>query len=239
MATSKRRKAAKTLFGTRSKGVDKILVFRFFRLLHGRFWGLGTLVSILTGALIGYSIRPDLLDVNIPVSRLGTDIRTAPFFAGSMFFAAYSLWRWRIYLGHTIKKKQPLLPLISMSILGLYLIALMPVTWEVWPARLHDFGVIILGISMLLTVAADVILTVNRKSKHSAQWKLIKLASILLIFVGGIIVVLSLAQVNVLNLILLGEVLMFLGYGSWVILKVALGEGRRSAIGRIVQKVVG
>lgn len=226
------------LFGRRTKGVDKILIFRFFRLLHGRFWGLGSLTAILLGAGIGYVIRPDLLAVDVPLSRLGTDVRTAPFFAGSMFFAAYSLWRWRIYLAHTMKNERPVLPLISLSILGMYLIALMPVTWEVWPSRLHDFGVFTLGISMLLTVSADVVLTQNRKNKNDTTWKIVKLLAFLTIMVGGVLVTLSLDEVQILNVILLGEGLMFIGYAGWVILKVALGEGKRSAIGRIVHKLL-
>lgn len=226
------------LFARRARGIDRILVFRFFRLLHGRFWGLGTLISILLGAAIGYAIRPDLLAVDIPLSRLGTDVRTAPFFAGSMFLAAYSLWRWRIYLSHTMKNTRLLLPLISLSILGLYLIALMPVTWQVWPARLHDFGVIILGISMLLTVSADTLFTRNRRSRNENVWKIIKMFSFLTIMIGGVMVTLSLYAVGIWNIILLGEAVMFVGYAAWVILKVALGEGQRSAIGRIVHRLL-
>lgn len=236
--TNKKPNIASELLNSRTRGIDKILIFRFFRLLHGRFWGLGTIVSISVGAAISYAIRPDLLAPDAALSELGTDVRTAPFFAGSMFLAAYSLWRWRIYLAHTIKNPRPILPLISLSTLGLYLIALMPVTWEGWPARLHHFGVFILGVSMLLTVSADALLTRNRKSKNNVIWGTIKLLSFLMIVVGGIMVALSMRDVAVWNVVLVGEGLMFLGYASWVILKVALGEGRRSAIGRIFHRLL-
>lgn len=228
----------KELFARKAKGIDKILIFRFFRLLHGRFWGLGAIIAIQVGAFIGYLIRPDLLAVTIPLSHLGTDVRTAPFFAGSMFFAAYCLWRWRIYLSRTVKNTRPIIPLVSLTILGLYLIALMPVTWEVWPSRLHDFGVILAGISMAATVVADSLLSKSKKSRYQTLWRAIKLLALLLIVVGGLITILSLDSIGKLALILVGELTMFVGYSTWIVLKTIHGEERRSAIGRFFQRLI-
>lgn len=226
------------VFSDRSRGVDKVLIFRFFKLLHGRFWGFGAIVAIILCAVIGYLIRPDLLRVDGALSELGTDVRTAPFFAGSMFFAAYSLWRWRIYVKHTLKSTKPELPLLNLTILGLYMIALMPITWDVWPHRLHNIGVAITGLSMSATVLADSILSRTKKSKKAKYWRIAKLASFLFIMVGATITALSLEEINKLQLMLLGEGLMFLGYANWVVLKTYIGESPRSTIGRIVNKLL-
>jgi hypothetical protein len=237
MARKKKNTVQKELLAKRSKGVDKVLIFRFFKLLHGRFWGLGAIISVIVGATIGYLIRPDLLAVDIPLSRLGTDVRTAPFFAGSMFFAAYCLWRWRIYLSRTMKNSRPVVPLLSLTILGLYLIALMPVTWEVWPARLHDVGVFLAGFSMLATVLADSVLSTYRRSSKLVLWRSIKLFAFVAIMLGGIVVILSLDEVGYLELILLGEGLIFLGYSVWVLQKIVHGESKRSTIGRLYERL--
>lgn len=237
---AKRKKSIRrALFSDRDKGVDKVLVFRFFRLLHGRFWGLGALFSILIGSGIGYLIRPDLLGPDIALSELGTDIRTAPFFSGAMFFSAYSLWRWRMYLSRTMKNDKPVIPLVSLTILGAYMIALMPVTWEVWPHRLHNIGVALAGISMSATVLADSLFSRTRRGKNLVYLRLVKLASFMLIIFGGIITTLSLREFDKLQLMLVGEAMMFAGYGIWVILKIYIGEGRQSTIGKIFQKVAG
>ena len=54
------------LFGSHTRGIDKLLVFRFFKLLHGRFWGIGFIMAGVIASGIGYLIRPDLLTVNTP-----------------------------------------------------------------------------------------------------------------------------------------------------------------------------
>jgi len=115
----------------------------------------------------------------------------------------------------------------------------MPVTWEIWPHRIHNAGVILAGLSMSATVLMDSVLSKNRKNKNEEIWKIIKLFSFTLIISGGIIVILSLEDVGKLNLILLGEFMMFAGYSIWILLKIFLGEGSRSAIGKLFHKLVG
>jgi hypothetical protein len=61
----------------------------------------------------------------------------------------------------------------------------------------------------------------------------------MLIIFGGIITTLSLREFDKLQLMLVGEAMMFAGYGIWVILKIYIGEGRQSTIGKIFQKVAG
>jgi hypothetical protein len=136
-----------------------------------------------------------------------------------------------------MKNTKPVIPLLSMTILGLYLIALMPVTWEVWPARIHYIGVILAGFSMLATVLADSILSTYRRSSKQVFWRSIKLLAFVAILLGGIIVVLSLDEVGMLELILLGEGLIFLGYSIWIVQKIAHGESKRSAIGRLYERL--
>ena len=213
------------------------MVFRFFKLLHGRFWGIGALLAITIGAVIGYAIRPDLLRWDAPLSALGTDVKTSPFFAGSMFLSAYCLWRWRTYLRQTERNQKLIISMISLTILGLYLIALMPVTWRPLPYKLHHFGVLLAGLSMSLTVVLDSILSKHKKNGHTVLWHGIKFLSFLLIVIGGIISILSLERYNKLQLVLVGESSMFVGYSVWVVLKVYLGESKSSTIGRLVKKI--
>jgi hypothetical protein len=137
-----------------------------------------------------------------------------------------------------MKNTKPVIPLISLTILGLYMIALMPVTWQVWPSRLHHIGVFITGCSMLAAVVVDSVLSKNRKSAHTNRWWLIKMLSVIMITSGGVLVFLSAETIAILDVILLGEAIMFFGYSGWIILKIYLGEGKRSAIGRLYEKIV-
>src|SRR5687767_7465523 len=107
--------------------LDKVLIFRFVKNLHGRFWGVAGIIVMVAGFTICFLIRPDLIDISTALSDFGTDIRTAPYFAGSVFFAAYGLWRWRNYLYRNWKRSMPVTGLVTLTILGLYLVALMPV----------------------------------------------------------------------------------------------------------------
>lgn len=227
----------KELFNSNARGIDKVLIFRFFRLLHGRFWGIGFILSGTISISVCYLINSSFLGYNIPLSNFGTDIRTAPYFAGGMFFAAYSLWRWRKYLSLTLKNPRPVIPLLSATILGCYLVALMPVTWEVWPQRLHYFGVALIGSSMIATVIFDSFLSKIHKSSNLGVWRLNKSLSLICIFFGSIITFLSLEKIAVLQHILIGEMSIFFGYTLWIITKIYAGEGPRSAIGRVVKKL--
>lgn len=215
---------------------DKVLFFRVLQNLHGRFWGIAALYGLTIGLTICFLIRPDMRHVSTAFSDFGNDVRTAPFFAGSMFFAAYGLWRWRNYLSRTLKRSGPIIGLITLTIIGLYFVALMPVSWKPLPYRLHFFGVLLAGTSMMLTVVVDGLLTKSRKTGYGA--KLSRFVSVVCIVVGGYITYGSAEVIGWYKLSLLGEVLILLGYTIWVFMKTTQGEGARSRLGRLIQKII-
>jgi len=218
--------------------LDKVLVFRIFRNLHGRFWGIGAMLVLIIGFSVCFLIRPDLFTSSAAFSDFGEDVRTAPYFAGSVFFAAYGLWRWRNYLSRTLKRTKPIIPLISLTIIGLYLVALMPVSWKPLPYKIHIFGVLLAGISMALTVLFDVLMSKTRKKTNYRRTKLIKFLCVLLIVSGGIITFGSADITGWFSMALIGEFMMLLGYGIWVVLKTYQGEDPRSALSRQLRKIV-
>lgn len=218
--------------------LDKVLFFRTLQKLHGRFWGIAALTGMTIGLSICFAIRPDLLLISTAFSDFGRDVRTAPFFAGSMFFAAYGLWRWRNYLSRTVKRSGPVLLLLSLTILGLYLVALMPVSWKPWPYKIHLFGFALAGLCMVLTVVADGLLTKTKKSAHQFSERAIRLLSVVLIIVGGYITFGSTELMNWYALSLLGEILILLGYSIWVYMKTIKGEGPRSKLSVLASKIV-
>ena len=65
--------------------LDKILIFRLFRKLHGRFWGLTGALGLGFGIAVCFLIRPDMLKVSTAFSDFGMDVRTAPYFWGRFF----------------------------------------------------------------------------------------------------------------------------------------------------------
>lgn len=216
---------------------DKVVVFNMMDKLHGRFWGVAGLSIMLLGLIVCLVIRPDLILWSTAFSEFGRDVRTAPYLAVSLFFGAYGLWRWRRYLKHTLKHSRPVISLLGITVTGFYIAALMPIAWEPLPYQLHVFGVALAGIGMASTVVVDTLLTRTRKY-NGATWRLIRLLSFVLILVGGYITFGSNSKVLWYNLSLLGELLMFLGYGLWVIDKTYRGEGARSRLSKILGRVV-
>lgn len=238
-----RKKAPKRYrFTIRSKKfqviADKVLFFRILQNLHGRFWGIAALMGMLIGMSICFLIRPDMWHISTAFSDFGRDVRTAPFFSGTMFFAAYGLWRWQKYLRRTYKRSGPILLLILFTIIGLYLVALMPVSWKPWPYRVHFIGVILAGFSMAATVVVDALFTKTKQSKHMLRTRVARLASFLLIVIGGYITFGSAETVAWYRLSLLGEVLILFGYTIWVFMKTRQGEGPRSKLSELIQKVI-
>ncbi len=219
--------------------LDKVLLFRVIRRLHGRFWGVAGLMILAVALTICSLIRPDIItDPSSALSMFATDTRTAPYFAGGMFFAAYGLWRWRSYLERTLHRKRPMSWLIMLTIIGLLLVALMPINWEPYASRLHLFGFFLVGISMVATVIADSLLTKVRPQKHIMRWRLLRLISLLLIIAGGVISLGSIEDVAWFDMLLVGEILMLAGYAVWVVIKTYLGEGTRSRLSRLLSKIV-
>ncbi len=217
---------------------DKVLFFRILQNLHGRFWGIAALMGMHVGMSICFLIRPDMWHISTAFSDFGRDVRTAPFFSGTMFFAAYGLWRWQKYLRRTYKRSGPVLLLILFTIIGLYLVALMPVSWKPWPYRIHFAGVILAGFSMAATVVVDALLTKTKQSKHMLRTRVARLTAFILIVIGGYITFGSAETVAWYRLSLLGEALILFGYTIWVFMKTRQGEGQRSKLSKLIQKVI-
>jgi hypothetical protein len=218
--------------------LDKVLIFRFVRNLHGRFWGVAGISLMTIGFAICFAIRPDLLHISTAFSDFGNDVRTAPYFAGSVFIAAYGLWRWRNYLGRTVRRAVPLQGLITLTIVGLYMVALMPISWEPWPRRIHIIGVAIAGLSMLATVVLDGILSKTRRTKYFKRWRLVRITSFGLIVAGGWLTLGSIRELGWYNVALLGETMMLAGYALWVSVKTYQGEGSDTRLARLMRRIV-
>jgi multisubunit Na+/H+ antiporter MnhG subunit len=235
--------AARTLrFKYHSKQVqvilDKVLVFQFLRRLHGRFWGAAGLLIMLAGFGVCFVIRPETLHADAALSDFGTDIRTAPYFAGAMFFGAYGLWRWRRYLMRTLKRKRPISWLTMLTILGLYIVALVPESWNVTAYHIHIFGMSLAGISMAATVVADSLLSRTQRTQHRSYWRFLRFLAFMLIVVGGYITLGSSKLLGWFDVVMLGELMMIAGYGTWIYIKTYLGEGNRSQLDKILHRIV-
>ena len=218
--------------------LDKVLIFRFIRRLHGRFWGVAAVSGLTLGFGICFLIRPELLDPSTAFSDFGDDVRTAPYFAGAVFFAAYGLWRWRNYLSRTLKRSRPITGLVTLTIFGLYLVALMPISWKPWPWRIHIFGVILAGISMLLTVVVDELLSKTKRTPHRNTWRLLRFTAFMSIIVGGWLTFGSTDGVDWYDIALIGESLMLLAYAIWILVKTYQGEGGRTTLSKMLKSLV-
>lgn len=217
---------------------DEVLIFRLMQRLGNRLWGVAGIIIMCTGFAVCVAIRPDMRSWSVAFSDFGGDVRTAPYLAASLFFGAYGLWRWRSYVKRTHKRARPVTTLMSLTVLGLYIAALMPIAWEPWPRRIHILGVIIAGASMAATVVFDTLLTKVKNGRFIVWWQLLRFTSFLLIVVGGITTFGSLTTVGWFNVALLGELLMLLGYGTWIVDKTYSGEGKRSQLSRILHRIV-
>jgi hypothetical protein len=218
--------------------LDDVLIFRFFRQLHGRFWGLAGILGLIIGIVVCFAIRPDMLSYATPVSDFGRDVRTAPYFAGSVFFAAYGLWRWRNYLARTLKRTRPILALLTFTIVGLYMVALFPVSWQPWPYRLHFIGVTITGVSIAATVVFDILLSKTRKNHNAAKTRAGKMLAFFSILIGGWLTFGSSSAIGWFNVALIGELFMLVGYAIWIGIKTYQGEDPRSALSRQLKHIV-
>ena len=217
---------------------DKVIIFRLMRKLHGRFWGVTGLGIMLIGLIVCMLVRPDMISLATAFSDFGRDVRTAPYLSVSLFFGAYGLWRWRLYLRRTLKRSRPVVSLVGLTVTGLYTAALMPIAWEPWPYRLHVAGVVLAGISMALTVVVDTAPPRTRRKHGVLLWRALRLVSFLMIVIGGYITFGSNSRIGWYELSLLGELLMFFGYGLWVADKTYRGEGARSGLSRLLNKIV-
>lgn len=240
MAKTKRPKIKSFHYGRRTIRFigDRVIIFRLMRQLHGRFWGVAGLSMMFVGFVVCCLILPDMVKWSTAFSDFGRDVRTAPYLAASLFFAAYGMWRWRNYLRRTLKHSRPVTWLVGLTVAGFYIAALFPVAWQPWPYRIHIFGVIMSGSTMAATVVVDTLLTRLRRKKGVALWRTLRLAAFLLIVVGGYITFGSATMVGWFELALAGELMMFAGYFIWVADKTYRGEGARSRLSRLLGRVI-
>lgn len=218
--------------------MDKVLFLRFLRAVKGRYWGVTAVTGMIIGFSICFIIRPDLLHVSTAYSYFGNDVKTAPYFAGTVFFTAYGLWRWRRYLSHTWRRTMPVTGLISLTILGLYLVALMPLNWKPIPYYIHLFGVSLAGVSMFATVVLDNLLSHTRQTGNPLFWRSLRIFSFVAIVAGGWLTVGSVEDVGWYDVALIGESLMLLGYATWIFTRTYQGEGRRTLLSRFLKNFV-
>jgi hypothetical protein len=217
--------------------LDKVLFFRYLRRVQGRFWGVTAISGLIIGFTICFAIRPDMIHISTAFSDFASDVRTAPYFAGSVFFAAYGLWRWRLYVGRTWKRTMQVTGLITLTIIGLYLVALMPISWE--PVYyLHVFGVSLAGASILATVVLDGLLSHTRNSGRVAMWRTLRYISFFAIVIGGWLTFESAAIRQKYHVSLLGESLMLAGYFIWIIIKTYQGHGRRTLLSKFLKDFI-
>lgn len=132
----------------------------------------------------------------------------------------------------------PVTGLLLLTILGLYLVALMPIGWKPLPYYLHLFGVSLAGLSMLATVLLDGVLskhTFNKRNKILGLWNILSIVSIIL---GGWLTFGSTEIINFYNVSLLGETMMLLGYFIWIFIKTYHGEGKRTLLSKLLKDFV-
>ncbi len=218
--------------------LDKVLLFKYLQKLHGRFWGIAALAGFGVGLTLCFMIEPNLRHVSTAFSDFGNDIRTAPYFAGALFFASYGLWRWRNYIDRTVNHRWLLSLMLTLTILSLYAIALMPTGWYTWPHRIHITGVVLLGLSAACTVIFDTLLVKTKAGRNVRAWRLLRFVSFWLIVIGGAITLGSLRQVGFFRLSGLGELLMLGGYGLWVVEKTYHGDGGRTTLSKFLRDFV-
>lgn len=218
--------------------LDKVLFLRFLRSVQGRYWGITAISGMIFGFAVCFMIRPDLLVPSTAFSDFGNDVRTAPYFAGTVFFTAYGLWRWRRYLARTWKRTAPVTGLMALTILGLYLVALMPISWKPIPYYIHLFGVTLAGLSMLATVVIDSLLTHPKKSSKQWLWRGVRIISLASIIAGGWITLGSTDIVASNDIALIGESLLLLGYLIWIVSKTYQTQGRRTLLAKFLHDFV-
>lgn len=232
----------KYLFRLRSRKIqvvlDKVLLLRLLKRVQGRFWGLFGLIAMEVALVICFLLRPELRDVSTAFSDFGTDIQTAPFFITGMIAAAYGLWRWRNYLTKSFKKPGLITLLITLIIIGLYMIVFVPISITDRLDFIHYLGFTIVGVCMALTVLSDILLRRTKKVGNYRRWQFVRFGSLGMIVVGMIITFLSTDFMGALQLSLIGEALLLNGFGVWVIVKTYQGEGAQSNISRLLSKIV-
>lgn len=217
---------------------DKLLFIELLKNLEGRLWGLAAVYGISIGFALCFVIQPEMLAWSTAFSDFGRDERTAPYFAGAIFYGAFALWKWRGYLERTSQIRGISTLFVTMTILGFYTVALMPVSWEPVASTLHYIGFAVAAVSMLLTVSFDFLLRKTHDPNNHRLWQLIRILSMLGIVAGVVITAQSELFDDDFDMALLGELLILFSYSTWVLIKTYRPEGEQSAISKTLAKIV-
>ncbi|MEM6997909.1 MAG: hypothetical protein AAF413_03280 [Patescibacteria group bacterium] len=217
---------------------DKLLFIELLKNLEGRLWGIAAITGLPIGFAICFAIRPDLLAWDTAFSDFGRDVRTAPYFSGAIFYGAYALWRWRGYLERTSKIRGLATLFVTMTIFGLYMVALFPVSWEPIASTLHYVGFGIAAMSMLFTVSFDFLLRRSHDPSNHRLWQLIRILSMVGIVAGVYVTAQSELFDDTFDMALLGEIMILLSYSLWVWLKTYHPEGEPTMLSKTLAKIV-
>lgn len=218
---------------------DKLLLFKLFKKLNGRFWGIYGVLIFSIFMLISFVILPSSRDVSTALSDFGTDIRTAPLFTAALFFAGYGLWKWRNYLAKSSKSPGLVALSITGIIFGLYMVAFLPVGVNDTVERFHYFGFGLAGFFMITTVFLDLLLRKTKKGKAQRKWQFIRIFSLFLIISGAIVTILSADRFGpIINYALVGEGLILLGFATWVMARTYQPEGLQSGFSKVLNKIM-
>lgn len=231
-------------FKIRSKKIqvvlDKILLIKLMRKLNGRFWGVFGLLVLDSMLLLCFYIQPELQSISTAFSDFGTYAKTAPYFTVGLLAGAYGLWRWRNYLSKASTRPGLVTLFLSFIIFGLYVVALTPLGINETVDTLHYIGFAFAGAGMIMTVTADTFLTrVKKNRRNKTAWQLYRFLNILLIIFGMTVTMLSADRFgDPLQLSLLGETLILVGFSNWVIDRTYQGEGVQSGFSKALDKVL-
>ena len=218
---------------------DKILLLRLMKKLNGRFWGIYGLVMLQASIALCFYLQPELQEISTAFSDFGTTAKTAPYFTAGLFAAAYGLWRWRNYLSKSSKHPELITLSITAVIVGLYMVAFLPLNINDTVDSLHYLGFAIAGIGMVVTVLVDLLLRKTRKGRHKVWWQAIRVFCLLLIGAGITITMLSAERLtDTLELALLGEGMLLIGFSLWVMARTYQGEGVQTGFSRALSKVI-
>ena len=233
----------KYLFTFKTKKIqvvlDKILLLRLMRKLNGRFWGIYGLLGLYLSLALCFWLTPELRDLSTAFSDFGTTVETSVYFSAGLFVAAYGLWRWRIYLTKSSKNPELITFAITLIILGLYMVAFLPLNISDTTDFLHYLGFAIVGAGMVFTVVVDSLLRRTRKSSKQPWWKFVRGVSLLLIVAGFVITLLSSERMStILEVALVGESMILIGFSTWLLARTYQGEGVQTGFSRALNRVI-
>ena len=218
---------------------DKFLLLKLFKKLNGRFWGLYGLFFMTAMLMLCFYLTPELVDLSTAFSDFALTAKTAPYFTIGLFVGAYGLWRWRNYLQTSSEHPEFMSLSITAIIVGLYMVAFLPLDINDTVDTLHYYGFALVGLGMIATVLFDLFMRKVRKSKHKLWWQSIRVFCLILIVAGLVVTFLSADRFGpIIDYSLVGELLIAAGFSMWVFARTYQGEGVESGFSKTLSKVL-